>query len=69
MKTKQQTINTLSRLTDEQLKAFECMVFKKAVTYDNSIYIIVSIDENFKLILENIEGEVIYTSVSSVSFD
>ena len=38
MKTKQQTLNTLSRLTDEQLKAFEYMVNKQAVVYNDKVY-------------------------------
>jgi len=68
MKTKQQTLNTLSRLTDEQLKAFEYMVNKKSVTFESQVYIIVSIDLDFNVTLNNVLDEVVYVSVSSLSF-
>jgi hypothetical protein len=68
MKTKQQTLNTLSRLTDEQLKAFEYMVNKKSVTFESQVYIIVSIDLDFYATLNNVLDEVVYVSVSSLSF-
>ena len=68
MKTKEQTLNTLSRLTDEQLKAFEYMVNKQAVTFESQVYIIVSIDLDFYATLNNVLDEVVYTSVSSLSF-
>jgi hypothetical protein len=68
MKTKQQTLNTLSRLTDEQLKAFEYMVNRQAVTFESQVYIIVSIDLDFYATLNNVLDEVVYVSVSSLSF-
>jgi hypothetical protein len=68
MKTKEQTLNTLSRLTDEQLKAFEYMVNKQAVTFESQVYIIVSIDLDFYATLNNVLDEVVYVSVSSLSF-
>jgi hypothetical protein len=68
MKTKEQTLNTLSRLTDEQLKAFEYMVNKKSVTFESQVYIIVSIDLDFNVTLESIYDDVVYTSVSSLIF-
>jgi hypothetical protein len=68
MKTKEQTLNTLSRLTDEQLKAFEYMVNKKSVTFESQVYIIVSIDLDFYATLNNVLDEVVYVSVSSLSF-
>ena len=68
MKTKEQTLNTLSRLTDEQLKAFEYMVNRKAVTFESQVYIIVSIDLDFYATLNNVLDEVVYVSVSSLSF-
>ena len=68
MKTKEQTLNTLSRLTDEQLKAFEYMVNKQAVTFESQVYIIVSIDLDFNVTLESVNDDVVYTSVSFLTF-
>jgi hypothetical protein len=68
MKTKEQTLNTLSRLTDEQLKAFEYMVNKQPITFENKLYFIESIDLDFNVTIENVLDEVEKTSVSFLSF-
>jgi len=68
MKTKQQTLNTLSRLTDEKLKAFEYMVNKKPIEYNDKVYFIQNIYSDFGVILINLDDEIVYTSVSFLSF-
>ena len=68
MKTKEQTLNTLSRLTDEQLKAFEYMVNKKSVTFEDKLYFIENIYSDFSVTLIGLDNRVTMTSVSSLSF-
>jgi len=68
MKTKEQTLNTLSRLTDKHLKAFEYMVNKKSVTFENKLYFIENIYSDFSVTLIGLDNIVTMTSVSSLSF-
>jgi hypothetical protein len=68
MKTKEQTLNTLSRLTDEQLKAFEYMVNKKPITFENKLYFIENIYSDFSVTLIDLDSRVTMTSVSFLSF-
>ena len=70
MKTKENTLNTLSRLTDNQLKAFEFMINHQVVLYKDKAYFIEFIDSDFKIALVNMDREVeININLTDLVFD